>query len=200
MANQIYDWFGLNKSLFLLINSIHTPFLDRLMLVVTYLGHPQLYPFYIAFMLVLMWRKPSVIPPRNIVTFSVSYVLISTFIIPLLKASFDFHRPLAVLGEQTVIILGNQDTIHSFPSGHSAYAILMAASLAPGVHWKAKTAIITFALLVCISRISVGAHFPADVIGSIIIAISVVSATRMAIGSQKINKERCKQGNKTKYF
>ena len=186
MGSDLYDWFGINRHLFILINKTHTPALDQFMIMVSYLGHPRLYPFYIAAALLLMWIKPAMMPQRNVVTFSVSYVVTSIYFIPLLKSTLDFQRPLTVLGEQNVTILGNPDAVHSFPSGHSAYVILMAASLFPGIPRPGKVALISFALLVCLSRISVGAHFPADVVGSLLLALAVVFSVRSIIGPARM--------------
>ncbi|PWB54684.1 MAG: PAP2 family protein [Nitrosomonadales bacterium] len=181
-GNPLYDCFGLNKSLFLLINKIHAPVLDQVMLSVTWLGHPRLYPFYMAALLLLSWRKPGIMPLRNLVVFTVSYVATSLIIVPTLKAALDFPRPSTIFGAQAITILGNPDRFHSFPSGHSAFAVLMAASLLPDIPRGGKLLLLLFALLVCISRISAGAHFPADVIGGATISILVVLAVRSAIG------------------
>ena len=176
--SELYSWFGFNQELFHLINGFHNPTIDQLMLLVTTLGHPQLYPFYIMIVLVLKWYKPNAIPQANIVTFSVSYIATSVLIVPYLKSSFDLPRPLNVLGEQNITIIGNPDLIHSFPSGHSAFAILMAASLFTGSSPLGKVILLLFAILVCVSRISVGAHFPADIIGSLVIALPTVFIVR----------------------
>ena len=181
MSRNLYDWFGINQQLFILINKIHTPILDQFMLLVTSLGHPRLYPFYIAAALLLMWLRPSLMPQRNVVTFALSYVVTSIYFVPLLKSLLNFPRPLSLLGEQNVTILGNPDAIHSFPSGHSAFVILMAASLVPGIPRPGQISLIIFALLVCVSRVFVGAHFPADIAGSLMLALAVVFSVRSII-------------------
>jgi len=186
MDSNFYEWFGINRYLFLLVNKIHTPALDQFMLLVTSMGHPKLYPVYIASAMLFMWFKPVMMPQRNVVTFAVSYVVTSMYFIPLLKYMLDFPRPLAILGEQNVTILGNPDAVHSFPSGHAAYVIVMAASLFPGIPRSGKVALITFSLLVCLSRVSVGAHFPADIVGSLILALAVVFTVRAIIGPARI--------------
>lgn len=101
MDSNFYDWFGVNQYLFQLINNTHTPALDQFMLLVTSLGHPRLSPFYIASALLFMWFKPATMPRRNIVTFSVSYIITSIFFIPLLKSSLDLPRPLAIWANKT---------------------------------------------------------------------------------------------------
>lgn len=188
-GNPLYEWFGLNESLFLSINKVHAPVLDQLMLLVTWLGHPRLFVFYIVFVLLLMWFKPDMMPQRNVVVLAVSYVITSMLLVPIIKVVLDFPRPFAVLGEQAVVILGSPDTIHSFPSGHSAYAVLTAASLAPDIPRRAKQALIIFALLVCVSRISVGAHYPADVLGGATLSILIVSTVRFIINLKKVGDQ-----------
>ena len=190
MGNNLYDWFGINQELFMLINKMHTPVIDQFMLLVTSLGHPRLFPFYIAVALLITWLKPNAMPLRNIVTFALSYIVTSAFFVPLLKSLLDFPRPLIILGEQNVTILGNPDTIHSFPSGHAAYVILMTASLLPGIPRSGKVMLIIFALLVCLSRVSVGAHFPADVVASLILALAVVFTVRTVIGPARTSRSQ----------
>lgn len=190
MEGQLYDWFGMNQQLFLIINRFHTPALDNVMLLVTALGHPKLFPFYIALALVIMWRNPTQLPARNVATFAVSYVLLSLWLIPLAKAWFDFPRPVSVLGKQYVTLLGHSDPVHAFPSGHAAFAILLALSLAPGTHWLVKWTLVLFAALVCVSRISVGAHFPADIMGSLFISVPVVMLVRLLLGASRWTQGR----------
>lgn len=177
-AGLAYDFFGINKSLFLLINQVHAPIFDQVMLVVTNLGHPAWYPPYLALALLLAWQRPAVLPQRNVVVFAVSYVLNSMIIVPAIKTALDFPRPVTVFGEGGVTILGTPDVIHSFPSGHAAFAVLMATSLAPGMPRTGRLLLLGFALLVCISRVSVGAHFPADVIAGAGIGMFVVWGVR----------------------
>ena len=181
MGSNLYDWYGLNHDIFFLINKSHTPTVDSLMLLVTSIAHPRLFPLYITILLVFAWFRPSVFPLRNVVVFSVSYLFASVLIIPLLKSYFDLPRPITVLGEQQVTVLGSPDAVQSFPSGHSAYAVLLAAALFPGTPFFIKIALVVFASLVCVSRIFVGAHFPADVVGGSVIALAVVFVVRQLI-------------------
>lgn len=176
--NPLYDWFGLNKAIFLAINSLHGPVVDRVAVVITHLGDPNLFPFYLALVLMARWRYPAAMPTRKVVVFAASYALSSVLIVPLLKTAFDFPRPLTVLGAAAVTVLGHPDAARSFPSGHAAFAVMMAASLLPGLSRLRQAALVSYAALVCLSRISVGAHFPADVVAGAAISIIIVSCVR----------------------
>ena len=182
--SAVYDWFGFNRGLFLFVNGIRAPLIDSLMVGISWLGHPRMFPYYIASMLVLAWRTPASMPLRNVVTFAASYALTSALIIPVMKAAFDLPRPAEVLGDQVIAVLGDPGAGHAFPSGHSAFAVLTACSLMPGATRGARTALAIVAALVCLSRVSVGAHFPADVVAGAAIAAAVVTCVRLALGTR----------------
>jgi undecaprenyl-diphosphatase len=179
----MYDWFGLNRELFRFINGMHTPYLDWLMGLASAVGHPRLYPFYMAALLLLHWRGWAV-PLRGLATLAIAYPIISMVIVPVMKASLDFPRPLAALGPDAVTILGEVEANGAFPSGHAAFAVLVAASLMPGASRATQFGLGTSAFLVCFSRVWVGAHFPADVVGGALISIACVAAIRIAIGER----------------
>lgn len=169
--HHLYDWFGLNVALFHLINGAHAAGWDQLMLAMTWLGNHEWYPYYLALVLVLTYAAPRSLPLRNVVIFAIGYAF-TAIVIPTLKPFLDFPRPLLVLGKQAVIVVGQPEFHHSFPSGHSTFAVLLAASLSPGVSRPWRWGLWLFAVLVCLSRISVGAHFPADVVGGALIGLA----------------------------
>ncbi len=181
LKNIFYDWFGLNEDIFLVINHSHTALLDQFMLLITGLGHPQLFPFYMAFFLLLSWHKPDIRFRRNITVFAVSYLFLSVITVPLIKSTLNMPRPIFVLGEHLVHILGSPDTIQSFPSGHAAFAVLTSASLFFDMPRILKMNLVLLALLVCLSRVYVGAHFPADVLAGASLALLTVFAVRFMV-------------------
>lgn len=91
------------------------------------------------------------------------------FATALLKFGFDFSRPAIVLGEHAVHLVGHADRRHSLPSGHAAFAMLLAASLWPVLPRIARAGAALFVFWVGVSRIWVGAHFPADVLAGYIV-------------------------------
>jgi membrane-associated phospholipid phosphatase len=154
--------------------------LDAIMLTASALGHPNRYPFYLAFALWCSWRWPARLAPGNVVVFAVGFVLVSALLVPMLKAGLDLTRPMAALGASGVTLVGEPETSPAFPSGHAAFAVLAAAALAPGTARAVRAVLLLFTIGVCLSRISVGAHFPADVLGAALLSLAVVKALRAA--------------------
>lgn len=172
-ANPLYAWGGLNESLFLWLNSYHAHYLDAFMLTMTAWGNHANYPFYMALALLLTAWRPQILPRCNLVVFGVGYC-VTGWIVTAIKPALDFPRPLLALGSGAVHVIGRPEFFHSFPSGHATFVVLLAASLSsrasPALQWL----LWVFAVLVCISRPVLGAHFPADVLAGALIALITV--------------------------
>lgn len=91
--------------------------------------------------------------------------LISSLLVHTLKPLLAAERPLSILGDQ-VHVLGMALHNLSFPSGHTAAAFTLMGVYAQALQHKRLTSLLfLFALLIGCSRIAVGAHWPADVLG-----------------------------------
>ena len=90
-------------------------------------------------------------------------------VVELIKAFVRRSRPFIHLTQARIV--GRQMSGRSFPSGHTSQAFLMATLIA--AHFQANPLIIflifTGALLVGITRIYVGAHYPRDVLAGAIL-------------------------------
>ncbi len=186
MSTYLYDWGGLNVSLFHAINDVHTPLLDRLMLLGTLAGDHTNFPLYLA----LMATFGLVVAARGganmayawlsvLAVFGVGYVLEGQ-ILGTLKPWLDFPRPPLALPPGTVHVVGRLELHHSLPSGHSSFAMLLAASLWAVANRPVRLLLVAFTLWVGLSRISLGAHFPADVLAGFTLSLVLVWLLRLS--------------------
>ena len=186
MRAFLYDWGGLNVSLFHSINDVHTELLDRFMLLGTQAGDHANFPLYLALMAVFSLIAAVRGGPHAayawlsvLAVFSVGFVLEGQ-ILGILKPWLDFPRPALALPLGSVHVVGKLELHHSLPSGHSAFAMLLAASLWAVAYRPARYFLGAFALWVGLSRISLGAHFPADVLAGFTLSLVLVWLLRLA--------------------
>jgi len=83
------------------------------------------------------------------------------------------HRP------PTAYSLAPETGSNSFPSGHTSFAFSLAVALcmlAVGTRWFGLTVVLgtLWTLLIGFSRLYIGAHYPLDVLGSILISTSAI--------------------------
>lgn len=186
MKEILYDWGGANIWLFHAVNDVHYAYLDQFMLLGTKLGEHALFPFYIG--IIALFALHDVAKDRQkterwltvITVFSIAYLL-DGLLIGALKPLLDFPRPPLVLPPGTVHIVGIAEYHHSLPSGHSSFAMLCTASLWPVLNRYARMAGAFFVLWVGLSRISLGAHFPADVLAGFLSSLAVVLLVYAAV-------------------
>lgn len=105
----------------------------------------------------LAWRPRWMAAALAAAPFSVGYSR-------LLKHLYGLPRPAAVLDPTSIHVIGATLRANSFPSGHAVTAFTVAAVLVFASRTPQLTALwaVPLALLVAVSRIAVGAHWPAD--------------------------------------
>jgi membrane-associated phospholipid phosphatase len=186
MKEIFYDWGGANIWLFHAINDIRFAALDSIMLLGTTLGDHILFPLYLG-VLTLMALVVVNTPFQDtshhrirvsrwmavIAVFSLAYFF-DGLLLGYVKPLLDFPRPPLALPQGTVNIVGQTEYHHSLPSGHSSFAMLVTASLWPILNHRWRVAGAVFVIWVGISRVSLGAHFPADVMAGYISSLLVV--------------------------
>jgi membrane-associated phospholipid phosphatase len=156
-----------NKDLFIAINSfaaISSPFIWAN---ITFLGDTLT---ACAIMLLFIRRRPDLVWSGLIAT------LIATLIVNIIKMYYDIPRPPAVIDKEQIHIIGPALFSRSFPSGHTVTIFTLAGILMFCFRSAyIRIGLILIALMVGISRIAVGVHWPADVLAGA--ALGILCAT-----------------------
>ena len=143
-----------NTQLFIILNSLNSNLSDSFWLSMTTLGDGLLLGIILGMFVI--------VNPR-ITAFGLILILSSSVAVNTMKSVLPELRPAAVLAD--VHIVGPILLSGSFPSGHSTAALATALALARFSPSRTlKTILLIFGILVGLSRIFVGAHFPNDVI------------------------------------
>lgn len=194
MKEILYDWGGANLWLFHAINDVKEEYLDWFMLLGTHIGSHTYFPVYLAIavlialvVIALALRKDPRLGQElalywlaAMCVFILGYTLDGAFL-TWLKPFLDFPRPPLALPADSLHILGEPEYHHSLPSGHASFAMLVAASFWPVLNSAGRVAVGTFVVWVGISRIGVGAHFPADILAAYISSLSITLLVRAGI-------------------
>lgn len=145
------------------VQSIQTPALDRLFIGVTVLGSEE---FFLLVLPVLYWCVD-----RSLGRQLGRLVLLSAFLNLWLKEVFHAVRPPA---GQVRILFGQSASGYAFPSGHAQSAATFWGYLARRVRRRWFSALGgTVALLVALSRLYLGVHWPVDVAFGLAIGFSL---------------------------
>ena len=189
-----YDWGGANVWLFHTINNVRGDYLDCFMLLGTRIGSHVFFQLYLAAAFVvalivvghalrhdrLLGQQLGIFWLGALAVFSLAYVADGAFLM-WIKPFLDFPRPPLALEQGSLHILGEPEFHHSLPSGHASFAMLVGASFWTVAGKSGRPVLVAFVLWVGISRISVGAHFPADVLASWLTALPLVLLVRAII-------------------
>ena len=177
LGRILYDWFGLNRALFRLINGMHGALWDRLMAALSAAADAANFPWYMAAVLLLARATPRLVSVQNAFVFGIGFP-ITSLVVTALKATTALPRPAVALGGETVSLLDRQASGGSFPSAHVAFASLLAAALSAGAPRLLRWVLWLFAVLVAVARVALGAHFPADALGGAVVGTGVALVIR----------------------
>lgn len=194
-----YDWGGLNAWLFHVINNVRGSFIDAVMQFGTDLGDHANFPLYIAAAAIAGLTLSARAAARDhgvadavlwawMVTLAVFACAnaVDGLLIGWLKEWLDFPRPPQALSPESLHVIGAPKYSHSLPSGHAAFAMTVAASLWPVLIRPARIGLVVYVLWVGLSRVSLGMHFPADVISGYALALIVVLPLRFILHRYEI--------------
>ncbi len=173
----------MDQNLFLWLNaSLSRSWLDPVMEMATALGN-GFYLFPLGLLLMALFARKNF--RRDFILWA-STSFISFIIGTTLKHLVHRNRPLSVFHDGitnhqiSVHVLGPSLYANSFPSGHT-FTVFSTASLFAGLYPGLALPLYAIASLTGLSRIYVGAHFPLDVLGGIVIGILSTAIVRRTI-------------------
>ncbi|WP_374357474.1 phosphatase PAP2 family protein [Chitinimonas sp.] len=155
----VYDWGGLNVWLFRHIHPDAATAFDTIMLLGSVIGNYWNFPIVLVLAGVGRHLRHDALPRLRM--WAVGFLMLSVAVTAL-KIGTAMPRPsVALAGVQ---VLGGLDSPYGFPSGHAAFAMWVAATLWPYAGRRSRAVLGLTAFWVGLSRIWLGAHFPADVL------------------------------------
>jgi undecaprenyl-diphosphatase len=147
------------KILYLLNHKIKCPMLDRWMPKVTHLGGAT---FTVSLFILLLF----IINSKRFVLEGLISLTVSHLLVQVIKRSFTRPRPYMV--DENINIFHNPLKDYSFPSGHTTAIFSLTTTISLALPWLACL-LYVLAVIVGLSRIYLGLHYPVDVgIGAII--------------------------------
>jgi membrane-associated phospholipid phosphatase len=189
IVDFLYNWLGLNKSLFILINKLtnigYLPTILQIISDIFFIANFAI--FYLAACLLLCLRTSRTTIDKksffmtgyfDLSQIGICYTLFG-FTFAALKFSVNLKRPFCSLAKDNFITIANtslERCFSSFPSAHTGLSILVAYSLWPYMNKFLKGISCFVILAVAISRTTLAMHYPADIIYSILVTILIILA------------------------
>jgi len=144
-------------------NFFHSPFLDMVMPVITYLGNGGMIWILLAVILLVSkkYRKTGI---AMLFALALEVVVCNL----LLKPYVARIRPCNI--DTSIKLLIASPTDYSFPSGHTAASFAAVSALFFSKHWLWKPGMF-LAILIAFSRLYLFVHYPSDVLAGAMIGI-----------------------------
>jgi membrane-associated phospholipid phosphatase len=170
LANNNQGIVTKDASVLLKINNSHVSFLNNIMIWLTEYGREA---FWIV-TIILLFIFGGISGKKTAIVLALAFIVL----IPIGFAAKELvHRPHPTIPESD-FLLAQDPNEYSYPSGHATIVSAGAAiALALFNDSKRKLAIslalTAEAILVCISRVYVGGHYPLDVVGGILLGVGI---------------------------
>lgn len=146
---------GVNEAVFHFLNGLSSATGSTFWSCLTILGDALVLPAIV--LPLILWR------PR-LVWGMVSAAVLVSLMGHALKYGLDVARPAAVLGLDQITVIGPILNSHAMPSGHASAVMTVAGALIPVLPRRIyRHTVLALLVLVALSRVVVGAHWPVDV-------------------------------------
>lgn len=147
-----------------LINiKMNNPYLDKVMYRATNLGGAIFSSLLVIILIFIGSANIRLMGFELLATLTISQVIVHS-----LKLIMSRERPYKILDKLNTFGINLKD--YSFPSGHTTAAFSMATTIAMNIP-KLTIIVFTLGIIVAISRIYLGVHYPTDVAAGIIIGL-----------------------------
>ena len=134
---------------------------------IVFLGSYLIFFIVIVFFF-LVWKESNLKKRIFLLNFFILAEILSRGIFTeLIRFFYNRPRPFSILGIETLI---SHSASHSFPSGHAAFAFTLALVVFL-INKKRGWFFLAAALLISLSRIMAGIHWPSDILASLIISL-----------------------------
>ena len=187
----LYEWNGLNSFFFKKINqTFGNEILDPIWIFIGFFAEYSNFSYIILlfclYVLFILYRNKNNRKKTQTIIFNSTEMLASVGMSLLLlyfivfyfaKNYFHFARPFVIFGLENIHVIKQIASLanpyKSFPSGHSALVSILASIAWFYLRSAGRKVCIFVVLCAAISRIAAGVHFPADVMGGIIIGVFI---------------------------
>ena len=156
-----------------LLQELHSPVLDKIMVAITTLGDVGL--IWILLAVVLMFTKKY---RKHGVTMALALLIMLVLGNGILKNIFMRERPCWI--DTSIALLIENPHDYSFPSGHT-FSSIAAATVLLLRNKKAGIAAMVLAVLIAFSRMYLFVHFPTDVLASLVLGVFVAVAAHFLV-------------------
>lgn len=156
------DIFSTDADILLYVQEhIRCSVLDKVFPAITHLGDAGI--FWILLSLVLLIFKKT----RKAGAFSLG-ALIGSVVLNnmILKVVINRTRPYELI--EGLRLIGKAATDASFPSGHTAASFASAVAMFPNLKKRYGVPLLILALLISLSRVYIGIHYPSDIVGGFV--------------------------------
>lgn len=192
IKDMLYSPDTINILVFHSINNIQNPLFQHAAIIGSIVGKNLMFFVYFPLICVYAWHHGASVKTAGgeryaayrenvkqlLISLVVSYVVYLIWVTGL-KHLLHMPRPFAILPQGSMFITDRvksmEEPFVSFPSGHSAFAMMMLVTLWPMLSKCGKTIGVLLVLYIGISRIALGVHFPSDVLGSFILSLVITA-------------------------